>query len=125
VSVLCKVLGAVQTIFMKLVRVFLTRLYVIQMLQVLTFQELQISPWCSMYLVPSLFLDVITRRLVVTYIWDNLSAPSSGLTMELVGCAEMSVTSYQSTLHNIPEERRSHLHQGRSLKSCMCLEMNT
>jgi hypothetical protein len=33
-----------------------------------------------------------------------------------MGCPEMSVTDYQSTLHNIPEERRSHLHRDGSLK---------
>jgi hypothetical protein len=32
-------------------------------------------------------------------------------------CAETSVTNYQSTLRNIPEERRPHLHRGGSLKS--------
>jgi len=30
---------------------------------------------------------------------------------------ETSVTNYQSTLRNIPEERRSHLHRGGSRKS--------
>jgi hypothetical protein len=30
----------------------------------------------------------------------------------------MLVTNYQSTLHNVPEERRSHLHRDRSLKPC-------
>jgi hypothetical protein len=32
-------------------------------------------------------------------------------------CPKKSVN-YQSTLHNIPEERRSHLHCGRSVESC-------
>jgi len=33
------------------------------------------------------------------------------------GCPETSVSNYQSTLSNIPEERRSHLHRDGSLKS--------
>jgi hypothetical protein len=37
--------------------------------------------------------------------------------MELIGCLETSATDYQSTLLDIPEERRSHLHGGESLKS--------
>jgi len=42
-----------------------------------------------------------------------------------------SVTNYQSTLRNISEERRSHLHRGESLKSqyswlvCVCVRMCT
>jgi hypothetical protein len=34
-----------------------------------------------------------------------------------IGCPETSVTNYESTLRDIPEERRSHLHGGASLKS--------
>jgi len=34
-----------------------------------------------------------------------------------ISCPEMSVRNYLSTLRNIPEERRSHLHLGGSLKS--------
>jgi len=37
--------------------------------------------------------------------------------MEPTGCPRTSVTNYQSTLRNIPEERRSHLHRGGSFKS--------
>ena len=33
------------------------------------------------------------------------------------GCPETSVQNYHSTLHNILDERRSHLHRGGSLKS--------
>jgi hypothetical protein len=33
------------------------------------------------------------------------------------GCPETSVNNYESILHNIPEDRRSHLHSGESLKS--------
>jgi hypothetical protein len=34
-----------------------------------------------------------------------------------IRCPETSGTNYQSTLRNIPEERRSHSHCGRSLQS--------
>jgi hypothetical protein len=34
-----------------------------------------------------------------------------------IGYAETSVTNHQRTLRNIPEERRSHLHRGKSLRS--------
>jgi hypothetical protein len=34
------------------------------------------------------------------------------LKMGQIGCPETSVTNYQSTLRNIPEERRTHLHRG-------------
>jgi hypothetical protein len=45
------------------------------------------------------------------------------LTLEdgTIGCPETSVQNYCSTLRNIPEERRSHLHSGGSLKS-LCSE---
>ena len=39
--------------------------------------------------------------------------------MRPVGCLETSVTNYKSTLCNIPEERKSHLHRGGSLKSSL------
>ena len=51
---------------------------------------------------------------------DNLSVPSSRLkqwTAWPPGCPETSVTNYQSTMSKIPEERRSNLHGGGSLKS--------
>jgi len=35
-----------------------------------------------------------------------------------IHCFETSILDYQSTLRKIPEERRCHLHQGGSLKSC-------
>jgi hypothetical protein len=62
---------------------------------------------------------------------DSLSVPSSrfknlkssGVSCLLeigpIGCPETSVQNYHSRLHNIPEDRRSHLHGGRSLKSCI------
>jgi len=37
--------------------------------------------------------------------------------MGLIGCSIPFVANYQSTLRNIPDERRPHLHRGRSLKS--------
>jgi hypothetical protein len=39
------------------------------------------------------------------------------LKMEPMGCSETSVKNYHSSLRNIPEERRSHLHRVGSLKS--------
>jgi hypothetical protein len=37
--------------------------------------------------------------------------------MGLLGCPETCVSNYWSTLRNIPEEKRSHLNRGESLKS--------
>jgi len=42
---------------------------------------------------------------------------STPLKIGPIFCPETSATNYQSTLRNIPEERRSHLHRGGSLKS--------
>ena len=47
---------------------------------------------------------------------DSISV-SGPLNMEPIGCPEMSITSYQSMLCNIPEEQRSHLHRTGSMKS--------
>jgi hypothetical protein len=55
---------------------------------------------------------------------DKPSVPSSTVKkstswpfkMGPIRCAETSVKDYHSTLRNIPEERRSHLHSGGSLK---------
>jgi hypothetical protein len=75
----------------------------------------------------SLFWDVTQRRLVVSYRRFVTSSRIKQLTawslkMGPTGCHETSVTYYQSTLRNIPEERRSRLHRGGSLKSCIsCL----
>jgi len=44
--------------------------------------------------------------------------PSSRVKMGLTCRLETSVTNYPSTLRNIREERRSHLHHSGSLKSC-------
>ena len=46
------------------------------------------------------------------------SGPTAGpLEIGLRSCPDTSVTNYQSTMRNIPEERISHLHRGWSLKS--------
>jgi hypothetical protein len=37
---------------------------------------------------------------------------------KVIARPEMSVQNYKSTLSNNPEERKSHLHRGGSLKSC-------
>jgi hypothetical protein len=42
--------------------------------------------------------------------------------MELMGCSEMLVATYQSVLHNIQEEL-SLLHCSKSLKSCTLAEL--
>ena len=52
-----------------------------------------------------LFLSILLGRLA----WPLKMAP--------IRCPETSVTNYQSTLHNIPEEWRSYLQSGGSLKS--------
>jgi hypothetical protein len=44
--------------------------------------------------------------------------------MGLMGCTKTLVTNYKSTLRNIPEERRFHLHHGRILKSAQMLYSN-
>jgi hypothetical protein len=50
-----------------------------------------------------------TDRYFVTAAWPLKMGP--------IGCPKTSVTDYLSTGHIIPEERSSHLHRGRSLKS--------
>jgi hypothetical protein len=64
-------------------------------------------------------------NLLATF-WGNLLVPSSrvkkskdllSLEDETDRCPEMSVKDYHSTLHNIPEEHKSHQHHSRSLKS--------
>jgi len=52
---------------------------------------------------------------------DNLSAPSWTLKTGPIACPETSVWNLHSKLRNIPEERRSHLHRGESLKSRISL----
>jgi len=75
----------------------------------------------------ALFWDVTHRRLIFLPTFRYiLSVPSwkikSSWTtwpvkMGLIGCSIPFVANYQSTLRNIPDERRPHLHRGRSLKS--------
>ena len=65
----------------------------------------------------SLLCDVTQRRSVVCYRrFGNFKL--SHVKMRLVRVPETSVTHYQSTQRNIPEERRSH-YRGGSLKSRM------
>jgi len=45
--------------------------------------------------------------------------------MGLTGCSETSAMNYHYKLRNIPEERRSHLHRGGSLKSLPCFSFGT
>jgi hypothetical protein len=45
--------------------------------------------------------------------------------MGLIDCSKTSVTNCQPTLCNIPEERRSHLHRGRSWKSRISEELKS
>jgi hypothetical protein len=49
--------------------------------------------------------------------WDNLWVPSWPLKMEPIGCPETSARDCHYTLRNIPEEPRSLLFRGRSVKS--------
>jgi hypothetical protein len=78
----------------------------------------------------SLFWDCTQRRLLISYRRFGLSYRShlqrssslrrisyspwtaSALKMGPIGCSETSVNNYQSTLCNIPEERRSNLRRG-------------
>ena len=50
-------------------------------------------------------------------IMSNWSLSAWPLKIGPVGCLDTSVLNYNFTLCNIPEERRSHLHRGGSLKS--------
>ena len=56
------------------------------------------------------------RRLVIGY--QRLgTAYRSHIQKSSIGCPETSVAKYQYTLRNIPEERKSNLRSGGSLKS--------
>jgi hypothetical protein len=61
-------------------------------------------------------LVLCCRRFRRTYLC-HFQGTAWPLKMGRICCVEMSVTNYQSTLRNIPEERRSLLHRGGSLKS--------
>jgi hypothetical protein len=86
----------------------------------------------------ALFWDITQRRVIILYRRDGTtnrfqlqgcrsprielsSWTSWPLKMGPIGCLETSVQNCHSTLRNIPEERRSHLHHGGSLKSRMKL----
>ena len=56
------------------------------------------------------------RRFGTSY-RSHLQGTACPLKMGPIGCPETSVNNYGSTLRNIPEERRSHLHRGSSVKS--------
>jgi hypothetical protein len=80
-----------------------------------------------------LFWDVTQRRVVIphrrfgTTYRSHLQGPinprrklsSWTLKMGSIAFPETSVTNYHSTLHNIPEERRSHPFRGGNLKSLL------
>jgi hypothetical protein len=81
-----------------------------------------------MLMIYSLFWDGKQRKLVVT----DVSGQPIGPIFKGQSVQEFCLTlenesdrlprnggNYQSTLHNIPEELRSHLHHGQSLKSCI------
>jgi hypothetical protein len=59
-------------------------------------------------------LSVLFSRVKQFYSKNKIAWPSK---MGPTGCPRTPVTNYQSTLRNISEERRSHLHRGRSLQS--------
>ena len=48
---------------------------------------------------------------------QELRSPRRPLKIGQISCSTTSVTKYRNALRNIPEERRSHLHHSRSLKS--------
>jgi len=69
-------------------------------------------------------VDITHRRWVVTAFWSPWL-----LKLELIGCPETSVTNYQSTLHNISEERRFRpscliIRFQMTLKRMFCYRMN-
>jgi len=72
----------------------------------------------ALYLMTSLFWNVTQRYLIVslfgTIYWSHLQG--SG-TPRPIRYPETSVSNYRSALCDVPEERRPHLHRGRSLKS--------
>jgi hypothetical protein len=61
---------------------------------------------------------VVTQRMFVLVYWrfglvyQSHLQGQYGVKMGLIGCHETSVNNYQSTLHNIREERRFQLHHG-------------
>jgi len=90
-----------------------------------------------MYLRSSLFWDVTPYGLLVTDFSGQpigLIVNCEGLKKDLSDCLTLedgtdrlfrNVGNYQSTLHNIAEERRSHLDSGGGLKSCKVILAGT
>ena len=66
--------------------------------------------------VTQLLLVVSYRRFVITYL-SHLQRSSSPLKMGPTGCSKTLLINYHTKFHNIPEERRHHLHCDQSLKS--------
>jgi hypothetical protein len=69
--------------------------------------------------IDSFFWDVTHRRLVITDVSGQpigsiFKSIVSKKKMAPIGCREMLVTEYQSTLRNIPEELKYSLHRGGS-----------
>ena len=72
--------------------------------------------------------DITQRWLVVSYrrlgtaFWSHLRGSSSpDRHLHPTDCLEASVSNYQTTLCNISEERRPHLHRSESLNSRTCV----
>jgi hypothetical protein len=65
----------------------------------------------------SLFWDVTQRTLVVTDVSGHPTGPVGPNLEEGTERLPRNVGNYHAMLHNIPEERRSHLHGGGRLKS--------
>jgi hypothetical protein len=62
----------------------------------------------------ALFWDVTQGRLVVN---DVSERPIGPIFKGPIGCPETTITNYQYTLRNVPEEQRSHLQRRGSLES--------
>jgi len=71
------------------------------------------------------FPDNVSRGLNLTvHLWTCLFKSTTIFQVTLEdeprqGCPETSVTNYQPTLRNVPEERAPQLHHDGSLKSCV------
>ena len=77
----------------------------------------------TMQITSLLFWYFARRRLLVTDVSVQHIGPvfftskASTLKMEPLGCPETSVTNYRCTLRNVPQEGRSRLHLGGSVRS--------
>ena len=66
-----------------------------------------------------LFWDVTRRRFAISYrLCGQPIGPTTRVKQDFPSCPETSVTNYQPTLCNIPEEQKSYLDRGGSLKPC-------